>query len=399
MIRLSHFLGAVLLVAGTTIGAAMLAVPVTTGFMGFFPSLLLFTICWIVMLFSGFFFADVNCHFKEETNLVTMAGKTLGTVGRWVCWTFYLMLLYALVAAYISGSAPMFVSIFNWVGIPLSLRAAYFCLPVIFGIFFYFGIRGIDFINRILMAGLLISYFLIVFFVPSHIQVENLFHHDLKMGLIAVPVVLTSFGFHIIIPSLGTYMNHQSKKLKKAIFYGSLLTLFVYVFWQVLVLGVVPLKGPISLTHSWLSGDAVAPLAEYLHNPTIALGAYCFAFFAIITSFLGVALGLSDFLVDGFKIKKSWEGHFLAYSLTFIPPIFFVLKFQRGFITALEYAGIFVAVLLGIMPSLMVMKLKQIAFYKTTQGKIRIYAVLLASILMVIISLMNNIGLFNHLVK
>lgn len=394
MMKLSHFFGAVLLVVGTTIGAAMLAIPVTTGFMGFFPSLCLFLICWLVMLFSGFFFVDVNCHFKQETNLLSMAGKTLGNIGEIVCWTFYLMLLYALVAAYISGSAPLFVSIFTTIGLPLSLKTAYFCLPILFGIFFYFGIKGIDFLNRIFMLGLLISYVILIAFVPSYIEFPNLMQHDFKMGLVALPVVLTSFGFHIIIPSLGTYMKHQTTKLKKAVFYGSLLTLFVYVLWQFLVLGVVPIQGKISLAQSWLSGDTVAPLATYLKNPTIAFGAYSFAFFAIVTSFLGVALSLSDFLVDGFKIKKSWEGHLMAYFLTFIPPIFFVFQFQRGFITALEYAGVFVAVLLGIMPSLMVMKMKKISFYQTPKGRLMVYFVLLMSSCMVIVSLMNQFGFF-----
>ncbi|MCF7806732.1 MAG: tyrosine transporter, partial [Simkaniaceae bacterium] len=42
MIKANHTIGATLLVAGTTIGAAMLAVPLPCGFMGFWPSLLLF---------------------------------------------------------------------------------------------------------------------------------------------------------------------------------------------------------------------------------------------------------------------------------------------------------------------------------------------------------------------
>jgi tyrosine-specific transport protein len=394
MIKLSHFWGAVLLTAGTTIGAAMLALPISTGFMGYFPSLFLFLFCWSVMLLSGFFFVDVNCHYQEDANLVSMAGRTLGHFGRVICWSFYLMLLYALVAAYISGSAPMFMEIFKVLGFHVSIKGAYFSLPVIFGIFFYFGIKGIDFINRILMIGLFLAYLCIIFFIPKHIEPKFFLHHDMKWGLIALPVVLTSFGFHIIIPSLGSYLKHSKKQLKKAVFLGSLLALIVYVIWQTMVLGVVPLSGDLSLKTSWMHGDSVVPIAQILNNPMISIGVYCFAFFAIVTSFLGVSLSLSDFLVDGFKIKKTWEGHLLAYSLTFIPPIFFVLKFQRGFITALEYAGVFVAVLLGILPSLMVKKMKQIPYYQTVKGKIAIYYVLIASILMVIGSLANQLGFF-----
>ena len=52
----SRYLGGILLVAGTTIGAGMLALPVSTAFMGFYPSLLIFAICWFFMLISAVFF-------------------------------------------------------------------------------------------------------------------------------------------------------------------------------------------------------------------------------------------------------------------------------------------------------------------------------------------------------
>ena len=216
MLKLSKFLGAVLLVSGTSIGAAMLALPITTSFMGFVPSIILFVICWLCMLCSGFFFAEIYCHFKKETNLVTMASQTLGKTGKLICWSFYLMLLYSLIAAYIAGSAPMFVGLFEEIGVSISLKAGYFCLPVLFGVFFCFGIKGIDLINRLLMVGLFISYFIILFFTPSHMSIKNLSHFDISLGWIAIPVVLTSFGFHIIIPSIGHYLDYDNKKLKKA---------------------------------------------------------------------------------------------------------------------------------------------------------------------------------------
>jgi tyrosine-specific transport protein len=396
----NHFLGAVLLISGTTIGAGMLAVPVTMGFMGFIPSILLFMISWALMLITGFFFVDVNCAYKEDTNLISMAGKTLGVLGKAVCWTFYLLLLYALVAAYISGSAPLFIAGAKALfGITLSANMAYYCLPLIFGSFLYFGIQGIDLVNRVLMIGLLVSYLLIVCYVPSHIDFALLKHCDMKLGVIAVPVVMTSFGYHIIIPSLGTYMKHDKKQLKKAILVGSLLTLVVYMIWQFLVLGVVPVTGAISLGMAWRSGDSVAPLSELLKNPLIAKGVTFFAFFAIVTSFLGVALSLSDFLTDGFKIKKTWEGRLTAYLLTFVPPIFFVLHFQRGFITALEYAGAFVAILLGILPACMVLKVKKLTFYQSTRGKCLAYFVMLLCSLVVIDTFLNEFGFFGDLIK
>lgn len=84
---------------------------------------------------------------------------------------------------------------------------------------------------------------------------------------------------------------------------------------------------------------------------SIGICAKLFSFFAVVTSFLGVGLSLFHFFADGLKIEQTNKGKFLTASLTFIVPILFVLFYPRGFIMALEYAGIFVALLLGIFPS------------------------------------------------
>ncbi len=43
-------------------------------------------------------------------------------------------------------------------------------------------------------------------------------------------------------------------------------------------------------------------------SPLLGAIADFFCFFAIVTSFLGIALGLFDFLADGLKIpRKKWE--------------------------------------------------------------------------------------------
>lgn len=394
MYRINHFLGGVLLVAGTTVGAGMLAVPVTTAFMGFFPSLLLFLVCWFFMLLSAFSFIDVNLAYKEETNIISMAGKTLGLFGKGLGWVFYMLLLYALIAAYICGSAPLFeggVTFLTGWHMPKGL--SFFALPLIFGSFIYFGTLGVDIINRILMIGLFLSYFILIVFVPSHIEPSFLTHVDFKMAFVAIAVIVTSFGYHIIIPSLSTYMNHDKKKLKRCVFFGSLISLLIYVIWQILIMGTIPLQGENSLIMTWqLGANAAFPLAKILHTGWISLAALFFSFFAIVTSFLGVSLSLSDFLVDGLKIKKTWEGRLGACLLTFAPPLFFVFTYQRGFYLALEHAGAFVAVLLIFLPALMAYRVKKIK-----KNRLLLWSVMIFALLVVAIDCIEQAGFFDFL--
>lgn len=377
--------------AGTTIGAGMLALPVITSFGGFLPSVLIFLFCWLIMLCSAFFFLDVNLSVKGEPNFISMVSKTLGEKGKGISWILYLLLMYSLLAAYISASAPLFgKAFFALTGKNIPEAFARFCLPLVFASFLYLGIRGIDFINRLLMLGLIVSYFLLVGFIPCHIEIPLLAHSDFSASLISIPIVLTAFGYHIIIPSLSTYLHHDKKMLKKVILWGSLIPIVVYLVWQVIVLGTVPQD---LLSKAWLSGlPASQPLSEVVQKAYISKMALFFSFFAIATSFLGVALSLSDFLKDGLNIKKSWEGRLTAFCLTFIPPLVFLTTFQRGFYIALQYAGIIVALLLGILPCLMAWKLKTIPFYKKPIAKLLIVVVVLIYIAIIALDFLEKNG-------
>ena len=399
--KINHYIGGVLLVAGTTIGAGMLALPVLTSFMGFGPSICIFLLCWLVMLATAFFFLDVNLAVEGEPNLISMAHKTLGGWGKSLSWVVYLLLLYSLTAAYISASAPLFVSAIKaMTGYTLPNWIAPFSLPIIFGFFVYLGTLGVDMINRLLMIGLCVSYLILVGVLPDHIEGTLLTHVDWSPTLVTFPVVITSFGYHIIIPSLTTYMKHDRKHLRRTLIIGSLLPLVIYILWQIMILGIVPIFGNHSLVNAWQAGEsATIPLTQLIHNKWIVVGAHFFSFFAIVTSFLGVTLSLSDFLTDGFKIKKTWEGRLIACLMTFIPPLIFVLTYQRGFFVALEYAGAFVAILLIFLPAVMAWKLKTPKFYGTGWGKALLSFVILFAIFIVVVDILEQWGTLKPLIS
>lgn len=401
IVKIGHFSGAVLLIAGTTIGAGMLALPVMTAFAGFFPSFLMFVITWVVMLASSYFFLDVNLVTKGEPNLISMIHKTLGPWGKVIGWIVYLLLLYSLTAAYISASASLLFSALSEISpFPIPSWIGPFILPLVFGFFIYMGTLGVDMVNRFLMIGKGLAIFLLICFLPPHIEKNFLLRSDFKPLVMTIPVIVTSFGYHIIIPTLTTYMHHDKKKLRLALLTGSLIALVLYLLWEVMILGTLPLEGKDGLIKAWKEGaSATAPLTHMFANRWITLGAHFFPFFAIVTSFLGVTLSLSDFLTDGFKLKKSFEGKLLAMCLTFVPPLIFVFSYQRGFIIALEYAGAFVAILLIFLPALMAWKIKTPKFYSTFLGRICLLLVMLFGLAVVVIDVLEQFGVFKPLLS
>ncbi len=350
------------------------------------------------MLATAFFFLDVNLAVKGEPNFISMVGKTLGKTGKVFCWIFYLLLLYALLAAYISACIPLFSLAFSsFFSITLPPFVSAFFLPVVFGGFIYLGTKGIDYFNRILMTGLVVSYVLLTGSLPPHMEPARLLHADFSAAVLAAPIILTSFGYHIIIPSLTTYMEHKAKLLRKTILIGSIIPFIIYVLWQVTVMGSVPLPG---LTKAWVDGvTATEPLATFLHSPWIGSIAGFFSFFAVITSFLGISLSLSDFLTDGLKIKKTGKGKCIAIALTFMPPLLFIFSCDNSFYIALDYAGSFVAILLGIFPCLMALRLKNHPLYRSLRGKAMIYVIMVLFAAVAVINLLEKHGFFNTILS
>ncbi|HLB57498.1 MAG TPA: aromatic amino acid transport family protein, partial [Gammaproteobacteria bacterium] len=122
-----------------------------------------------------------------------------------------------------------------------------------------------------------------------------------------------------------------------------------------------------------------------------------FSNIALTTSFLGVSLGLFDFLADGFKRANTRIHRTQTALLTFIPPFLFALIYPHGFVMALGYAAIFVAILEVILPPLMVWKLRQSTTlhspYRAPGHPLLLALVLLLGIAIIVIELLNSLHL------
>ncbi len=144
--------------------------------------------------------------------------------------------------------------------------------------------------------------------------------------------------------------------MRKIILGGSLFVLFIYLIWEVLVLGIVPLDGPHGLIQTFkLDQEGAQALTSILKSPWITLFAEGLAFFAILTSFLAQALSLVHFLADGLKVADKKREPIGLCLLVLIPPLLLSLIWPKLFFKALNFAGGFCAIVLfGILPALMV---------------------------------------------
>jgi len=356
----SKLLGGILLVIGTTIGAGMLALPTATAQLGFWGSSILLISCWAVMTTCAFLFLEVNLSLPAESNIISMAGATLGRVGQGVAWVVYLLLLYSIICAYISGGGDLFQYLLAIRGIHTSSAVASILFTFIFGLVVYFGIRSVDYVNRGLMIGKLGALVLLVFLIFPFVSPDKLAMGQLKYitSPSSITIAAVAFGSLMIIPSLRTYFGEDVKSLRKAIFIGTLIPLICYIAWNMVIMGVIPVNGNPGLQQMLESANSnsalVATLSTILHSKVITSLTQFFTSICMATSFLSVSLSLSDFLADGLRVAKQGVGNIIVFSGTFLPPIVIVLFYPNAFIRGLTYAGISCFILMVLMPPLMV---------------------------------------------
>lgn len=350
-----NVLGGSLLVAGTSIGGGMLALPVLTSLAGFIPSLFVYLICWLFMASTGLLFLEVSQWIKGDTNIISMADYTFGKVGRYFAWTLYLFLFYCLTIAYIVGCGNIVAELSQFT---ISDHWAPILFVFLFAPLVIIPTSLAGRLNIGLVAGLAISYVCFVFLGFSYVKLDLLKHADWSKSLMVLPIAFTSFAYQGIIPTLSSYMDYDVKKTRQAILIGSFIPLFAYAIWQGLILGIIPVYGPGGLAEALEKGNnAVYPLKNFIQNPAVYYIGQAFAFFALVTSFLGVTLGLRDFLADGLKIEKTLQGKLILSLLIFLLPLGVAIIYPHIFLSALDYAGGFgCALLLGLLPILMVWK-------------------------------------------
>ncbi|WP_284441789.1 aromatic amino acid transport family protein [Chlamydia gallinacea] len=354
----SKILGGSLIIAGTAIGAGILAMPVLTACSGFFPTVFLYGLSWLFSVLSGLCLLEIMTWFKEkqQINMLSMAQYTLGDIGKICLWLVYLFLFYSLLIAYFCEGGNILFRVFGcqgfsstWVRHLAPLGFALIICPALF-----LGTQIIDYCNRFFVFGLVAAFsvFCILGFVK--LQPEFLLHASWRNSLHNLPILFLSFGFHNVIPSLYYYLDRKVADVKKSILIGSLLPLILYIIWEGLVLGVVPIH---FLVNSHAHGHtAVEAMKNALQCSLFYVAGEFFGFFALISSLLGVALGLMDFLADALRWNKKTH-NFSIFCVTIILPLAWAMCYPEIVLKCLHYAGgVGAALIIGFFPLLMVWK-------------------------------------------
>ncbi|MEA1916985.1 MAG: aromatic amino acid transport family protein [Campylobacterota bacterium] len=372
-----------LLVTGNLIGAGILGMPITTGLAGFWPSMLMMVLFALGMLFSAVVLAnEANTTQNDTFNYPSLYQKYLGTSGKWVATIANLIILYGLLTGYLAGGSQIIVNI---VGIPTEFQPL--VLLTLFALLTLLSISGMSVIqkyNTVLMLSLWTAFFVLIFVGFEKVESAKYAYTDWGYLPMAIPMIVTGFHFHNIIPSL-CKDSKWSKDIWKPIAIGMGIGFAMNTIWMLVAIGVVPTFGEISLNEARVSGIPITvEMSQILHSQIFSIIGMIFAIIAITTSYVANGMGLKDFTEDFLKNSLNIENKWIILAVAFIPPLILSLLFADIFLEAINIAGgIGIVLLFGILPS--------IIFYKKTSSKfgkiISIISLIAFSVALIIVTL------------
>ncbi|MEX9949133.1 tryptophan permease [Providencia zhijiangensis] len=353
-------LGGSMIIAGTAVGAGMFSIPMVTSGVWFSGSVVLLIYTFICMLLSGLMILEANMNYPAGASFHTMVKDLLGSGWNTINTLSITFVLYILTYAYISaGSSIITENISKYVQVPQALSG--FVFAVVIAFFVWLSTRAVDRLSTILIGGMVITFVMSIGGMVTTAsplilfnQYENSQSEYLPYALAALPYLLTSFGYHGNVPGLVKYYNKDSRSVMLSLVYGAGITVTIYILWQYAIQGNIPRSSFIAIREN---GNNIGALLNQMNisaqSSFISQFLTLFSYMALASSFLGVSLGLFDFIADFFKFNDSHQGRFKSVIITFLPPTVLGLAFPDGFIYAIGFAGLAATIWAVIVPAMM----------------------------------------------
>ncbi|WP_153446359.1 aromatic amino acid transporter [Vibrio algicola] len=353
-------LGGACIIASVCVGAGMLGLPSAGAGSWTVWSILAITLTMAVMTVSGWLLLEAFKHYDLSVSFNTVTLDMLGSkVNLFNNLTVYFVggiLLYAYTTSFgliLQGSLGLDSNI-------ASVLFVFVASSVV-----WHSTRAVDRISIVLIATMILTFVFGVFGLTAKIDASHLFDAINQQGQYAkysmalLPIALTSFGYHHSVASMRAYYKEE-RSAKYAILGGTLIALTLYVIWVLSIFGNLPRSsfGPI-IAQDGNVDVLLKTLGGVVESKNVAQAINAFSMAAIISSFIGVGLGVFDYLADLFHFDQSKTGRTKTWAVTFMPPLVLSLLFPFGFILAIGYAGAAATVWTCIIPALLVLKARK----------------------------------------
>ncbi|KAL1520448.1 hypothetical protein AB1Y20_022030 [Prymnesium parvum] len=379
-------LGATALVAGTTIGAGIIALPAKTIGAGFAPSAAALVLAWAYMAASALLIAEVNVNTlcaldKKAVSIDSMAEETLGPAGAKLSGLAYVFIHYALLVAYMLQGGSLLFELAPIAPLPAALAAPAFA-ALAGGFLLFSPQRVVERVNALLVGGVLLSFVALLATGVPQVDLQLLAHADAPQVVPAVPVIVLALVFHNVVPTVSAQLGCDLPRIRQAILVGSAIPTLMFIAWSAVILGSVPPDAALSAAAAGEQFDPLVALRSA--GDTLGQEVAIFSLLAVVTSFIGFVYGLVDFWSDALgwderedlpegaaPAERPLREKAALYGLTLLPPLAVAEWDPSLFFAALDNAGTYgILILFGIIPAAMAWQQR----YSTGPGTVELVA-------------------------
>jgi tyrosine-specific transport protein len=377
-------IGSIFLVAGTCIGLGLVGLPMVLASLGLIPSIATMLFIWSIMYYTSLVSVELNLQAGHGLALGALSRHFSGKKAEFIGVASLKLLMYTLLCAYINAGVSNIQTLFfpaaQARGATFIVIAALCSLTLI--LLLQLPIKLIDYANRMLFTGLLAIFSLLIIgliFTTNWTAVPLFGDHmfELWAWRKAIPVLFTSFGFQVIFHTLTNYCNKNAPMLKQAFFWGSFIPTIVYVIWSSSVLTTLHTNAPAfyrDMAQGLVSdpGKLTLALSRIAQLPSIQILIWAITLLAIITSVIGVSVGLYDSINAMLQrsISQSSLRSLLAACITILPASIVILYIPDIFLSALAFAGMILVIIAILLPIYLLAQAQpQKLFYKELHCK------------------------------
>lgn len=311
---------AVFSLVGTTVGAGIFSLPyafLKSGFViGLFELIILVAIVLLIQLIIG----EIALRTKGRKRFIAYAEEYLGN--KWKPLVVFSVLLsgFGVLLVYILLAGRFLSSL---TGLDIFLSSMIF-----FAIWFLAILAKPRLFGKAeLIFGLSVIFLivLILTFNLGNINFNNFKGLNFTNLLLPYGVILFAISGYYVIPEMEDILGTAKSRLKRAIFYGTLIPPAVYLFFIFIILGV---SGPLT------SPDAISGLAQVLNSKLILVLGSLLGLLAVSQASLSYGVYIKETLWYDLKFKK-WA----AWLLTGIIPLSLFLLGIRNFVMVISLVG------------------------------------------------------------
>jgi len=310
---------AIFIITGMTIGAGVLGIPYVVAQVGLKIGLTYIVVLGMVMLLLNLMIGEVAVRTKQPMHIPGFAGKYIGTWAKELLSIIIIFSSYGALLAYVVGEGRTLSALFG--GEPIWWSVFFWSIA---SAIVWRGLETAKVVEKIASIAVITLISGLSIFIIKYFNLANWEFVDTAKFFLPYGVILFSLHAAPAIAEAHALLPRDSAKFKKAIFFGTLIPIIVYVLFALAVVGVTGIN---------TTEVATIGLGNKLGEGVLLVG-NLFASLAMFTGFVGLGIALKQTLVWDQKMKST-PALFLVISV----PLILLLLGLNSFISVLDLIG------------------------------------------------------------